>query len=458
MAEYQKYTGDRTGLNVRTRGGRDPYKYSYAAPLMVKYLDSLSSVGGGGWGVGDISKDGGGKIPGHKSHRNGLDVDISLPLAGGVMSIEDKGKPEAVYEKSWGFKKANPDKLDIEKTIEFLGHAIENGATSIYLDQTHITKIETSLVKLSELPTISDSIKSQYKNMIKRLSHVSNHKDHFHVRLRGALSSKSGDMPDKHSDRSPEERKTGEDSDEREKSRAQFKRRLVPRKFSSSEEAAKRIYTDGDLREYFFGTWLKVGGMPEGTRGAIYKNIKNFNESEKDLDATTRDTLNKFIKRYVRKKHSLRDRYKSWRKLNQFIMTTPMQENKNKGNKMMKITRERLAKIIKEEVEAHKASQPNESIDVGEMDEFEAYIKEIADLLKMTYEQLFKGAAPTVGTPQTKADTGEDVTDDTAHEDAKEIILDLLGDAIDEFKQGPPEIHEYGHEDIPSVEENIDEQ
>ena len=113
-------------------------------------------------------------------------------------------------------------------------------------------------------------------------------------------------------------------------------------------------------------------------------------------------------------------------------------------------TKEKLAQIIKEEVEAYKASQISE-LDVDELEEAEAYIKEVADLLKSTYETIFKGAAPAIGTPQTKAGTGEPVTDQTAHEDAKGLLLDLLGDAIDEFQQKEPELNEDGHDDVPSA-------
>jgi hypothetical protein len=131
-----------------------------------------------------------------------------------------------------------------------------------------------------------------------------------------------------------------------------------------------------------------------------------------------------------------------------YMPDVPLEENK--GNKMMKITKERLAQIIKEEVEAYKISQLSE-IDADEMDAEEAYIKEIADLLKGTYDTLFQSAAPAIGTPQTKADTGEPVTDQTAHEDAKAVLLDLLGDAIDEFQQKEPELNEDGHDDVPSA-------
>jgi hypothetical protein len=115
----------------------------------------------------------------------------------------------------------------------------------------------------------------------------------------------------------------------------------------------------------------------------------------------------------------------------------------------VKITKEKLSQLIREEVEAYKISQLSE-VDANEVKEEEAYIKEIADLLKGTYDTFFQSAAPAVGTPQTKADTGERVTDQTAHEDAKGILLDLLGNAIDEFQE-KDSMHEDGHDDVPSA-------
>jgi hypothetical protein len=116
----------------------------------------------------------------------------------------------------------------------------------------------------------------------------------------------------------------------------------------------------------------------------------------------------------------------------------------------MKITKQRLQKIIQEEIETYRASQINE-LDVDELEEAELYIEKIAPLLRDTYNTFFKGAAPAVGTPQTKADTGEPVTDQTAHEDAKGLLLELLGNAIDEFQQKEPELNEDGHSDVPSA-------
>jgi hypothetical protein len=115
----------------------------------------------------------------------------------------------------------------------------------------------------------------------------------------------------------------------------------------------------------------------------------------------------------------------------------------------MKITKQRLQQIIQEEITSHKASQLNE-LDVDELEEAELYIEKIAPLLRDTYNTFFKSAAPAVGTPQTKADTDEPVTDQTAHEDAKGLLLELIGNAIDGFQQ-KDSVNEDGHTDVPSA-------
>jgi hypothetical protein len=118
----------------------------------------------------------------------------------------------------------------------------------------------------------------------------------------------------------------------------------------------------------------------------------------------------------------------------------------------MKITKQRLQQIIQEEIDSHKASQLNESMDVDEVEEVEGYLKEMSDLLRGTYDQLYKAHAPVVGTPQTKADTEEDVTEGSAHEDAKDFILSTLAEHIDGFQQKKPEYtNEDGHTDVPSA-------
>jgi GH24 family phage-related lysozyme (muramidase) len=219
-------------------------------------------------------------------------------------------------------------------------------------------------------------------------------------------------------------------------------------------KAAAKIMVEAPVRESVFKKWIKsTKGDPRHTYIAAYKGdinpdtvIKDFKNIYKlietgqwsgdDISPETTPVAYDFIKVQLEGQDVANKQ-------------NPPLEEINKGNNQMKIAQERLAQIIKEEVEAYKVSQLNE-IDVDELEEEEAYIKEIADLLKGTYDTFFQSAAPAVGTPQTKADTGERVTDQTAHEDAKGILLDLLGNAIDEFQE-KGSMHEDGHDDVPSA-------
>jgi hypothetical protein len=197
--------------------------------------------------------------------------------------------------------------------------------------------------------------------------------------------------------------------------------------------------------------------VSQNERINIYLRLRNYalSRTESNLDALLRTDSGMDYKSYsflsaitdAWVNGRLASDFQKYKKKAGFLVGSPLEENK--GNNQMKITKERLAQIIKEEVEAYKASQLSE-VDADEVDEEEAYIKEIADLLKGTYDTFFQSAAPAVGTPQTKADTGERVTDQTAHEDAKGILLDLLGNAIDEFQE-KGSMHEDGHDDVPSA-------
>ena len=103
----------------------------------------------------------------------------------------------------------------------------------------------------------------------------------------------------------------------------------------------------------------------------------------------------------------------------------------------MIITRDILKSLIKEQLAKHKPQKLNEGMDLDEIDRVEGYLKEIADLLHNTYDELYKAHAPAVFTPQTKANTGEKVTEKTAHRDAKDFILTTLGEHIDGFEKIP---------------------
>ena len=88
----------------------------------------------------------------------------------------------------------------------------------------------------------------------------------------------------------------------------------------------------------------------------------------------------------------------------------------------MKITKQRLQQIIQEEVNSHKASQLNESIDVETVDNLEAAIK-----------QAYQEMTTSTDVDQTYADTGEPVSKDpeVMHQKAIEMIMQIVSDVTD---------------------------
>ena len=114
-----------------------------------------------------------------------------------------------------------------------------------------------------------------------------------------------------------------------------------------------------------------------------------------------------------------------------------------------------LVEVAEDYEEGMYESTLKESMDLDEIDRVEGYLKYIAGLLQGTYDDLYKAHAPAVFTPQTKAGTGEKVTEKTAHRDAKNFILTTLGEHIDGFErkdpQEEPQLNEDGHSDVPSA-------
>lgn len=108
----------------------------------------------------------------------------------------------------------------------------------------------------------------------------------------------------------------------------------------------------------------------------------------------------------------------------------------------MKITKQRLQKIIQEEINSHKASQLNESIDVDVVKDLEAAIGK-------AYNQM---TTPT-DVDQVYADTGEPVSKDPKemHKKAVEMIMHMVNDAIEGAMESEVELNEDGHTDIPSA-------
>ena len=105
----------------------------------------------------------------------------------------------------------------------------------------------------------------------------------------------------------------------------------------------------------------------------------------------------------------------------------------------MKITKQRLQQIIQEEINSHKASQLNESIDAETFQNLGAEV--VAAYQQMT--------TPT-DVDQVYADTGEPVSKDpeVMHQKAVEFIGQILLDQSKKTNQGGVAISEDGNSDV----------
>ncbi len=391
-------------------------------------------------------------------------------------AIKNQGLNENLNEQESG------NYMDSAKAYELVDYAANNGASNIFLG--------SGLIK-----QIKDWAKENNEDMkvLRILGADEGHYDHFHVRLKGAKGGgSSGDKPDSGEVEvgDPEDFKTYKKSD-----KMQLKRKTgtpgttlfgklpilrsedikTPDDVGDFLNSITKLLSGNRDIEIEFLKLLGKGKKPFTLEGFSLPNGKIVPIEDKEATAkriiqglgafasggtrgffkrpqeTIDDTIsfcNTFAKLWNEGGRKIFiDKIKKDKEDDEVYTPTPsvFKERTSK----MKITKEKLAQIIKEEVEAYKTSQLSE-VDAGEVDEEEAYIKEIADLLKGTYDTFFQSAAPAVGTPQTKADTGERVTDQTAHEDAKGILLDLLGNAIDEFQE-KDSMHEDGHDDVPSA-------
>lgn len=495
MADLKLYepTGNITLLN-RVVDGEENF-YSYGTDKMIEFLNGLE----GEWFVGNISKESGGKIPYSSSHRTGHDVDIAIPIKGGGNSMTSN-KIDPATGGDNAFKAVSKGEIDTAKSLELLKYAMKNGAKFVFLDGGLLKQI---IDDHSEDDWVKKNIgKTKPKQTGLGIQAEANHADHFHIRLKGGKGGESsGDKPVLGPDQPGDP-----DSPSRKKAKRQFQMRAKRSRFrgdypkslpgvntfndyvKSIDKLVDAMSKNSEFRDYIVVYYLDLLTEPDKDGAPASHNIPDFsdvsvinweegnvsplkdysfNESDfkkfnSDLKKWKKDGKNAKISEntmailyvlaelYNIPKEGVGARVKKYFDEiggTPYMPDVPLEENK--GNNKMRITKERLAQIIKEEVEAYKASQLNE-VDVDELEEAEEYIKEIADLLKSTYETFFRGAAPAIGTPQTKANTGEPVTDQTAHEDAKGLLLDLLGDAIDEFQE-KDSIQEDGHDDVPSA-------
>ena len=182
--------------------------------------------------------------------------------------------------------------------------------------------------------------------------------------------------------------------------------------------------------------------ITQGDRKKAYDSIRKYVNSgyDKDnIDNLAYEIVAFFVKYYNRRGQGF---FKDWLKDNPFMTTNPMQESKK-----MKITKERLAQIIKEEVEAYKVSQEpqvNEGID-------EETLQILKAVVKQTYQEL---TIPT-DVDQVYADTGEPVSKDpeVMKQKAIEFIMAEVEHILDKELEDEVQVdlEESGHDDVPSA-------
>ena len=128
--------------------------------------------------VGDMSKEGGGWLWGHKTHDRGVDADIGL--------FYDNGK-----QSMGGFVDVTPERLDVAATWRLISELLDTDQVQfMLLDQVHIDALRAHL--LDDLGMSLAEVEPIFPTPDKRLPwalrgvvrHAPSHRSHLHVRIR----------------------------------------------------------------------------------------------------------------------------------------------------------------------------------------------------------------------------------------------------------------------------------
>lgn len=124
--------------------------------------------------VEDLSAQFGGDIPRHGSHQNGLDADLGFFKAD---CREHVATPQEMYAPSMVEADGSVSKnFDLERNWELMKTLHKYGSVNrIFLDQ----KLKDALCKYAQYKREVNS----HIEVLRSLRHVTNHKDHLHVRL-----------------------------------------------------------------------------------------------------------------------------------------------------------------------------------------------------------------------------------------------------------------------------------
>lgn len=124
--------------------------------------------------VGDLSKDGGGCLPPHKSHRGGLDADIGFYFRGGY-------EPKVLAD-------AQADTIDADRTWQFLRGLLATGRLQYgFIHYDLQPALLEAALRAGETPESAARL-IQYPRPIEQaretpIRHLDGHDDHMHVRF-----------------------------------------------------------------------------------------------------------------------------------------------------------------------------------------------------------------------------------------------------------------------------------
>ena len=395
--KLEQYKGD-TNILVLNRGGDN--KFSWGLPDMIKVIESLPSDGP--WDIGNLSQKGpkgyGADSPFSISHETGANVDIAIPLVGGGSTKKGNWKKFPVGS-SAAFKEAKVSEASKEWTGEI------EPSDDDRIEQKYQTKRPALLV-----------FGSEHLNPISRIKLYDNWDgkqlmDYKSIRETQDELKEPAPIPMVELSDEEKDKKTTE---------ALYEASDSLRKLS--EVYSTDIYFRNAIRNIWIkeddNSTINYNGIPytKSERIDVSLDLQNFRRDRfapvlylptqpkhksyllQNLIAIDLDEDGKTKKYY---NEILSDDYKKGSKINQ----AHLNENNDyiRGNKMQ-ITSERLAQIIKEEVEVYKASQEaqiDESID-----------KETLDILKAIVKQTYQELTIPTDVDQVYADTGEPVSKD----------------------------------------------
>lgn len=157
---------------------------SWARPEMVEVLTATAEAlawsrpGAAPLPVGAISKRGGGALPGHASHRTGLDVDVGLYREGGRVH-------------AYGLGDIPTDEIDVEAMWVVIREMLATGLVErILYNRHHIRRIKRYAVESGALTQdeadrmLLDLVPKDVWSRDGVVQHHRGHHDHLHVRVK----------------------------------------------------------------------------------------------------------------------------------------------------------------------------------------------------------------------------------------------------------------------------------